>query len=158
MKRLVGIAFLVAACSGTVGGPAQTAGPSASAAAASTTWEEFQDHVEGSAHEAVSIVSVFETGLDPSNVEAQVLKLQTWVDSETKWLDAHSADPCYAGTYTPWSTHVTVFGQMAKLYREGIAEHDLVKIHQANDVKHQADAELQKVVDSIPISKAACSA
>ena len=145
------------ACGGTAGLPAQTAGPTASGGAASTRWEEFQDHLRDSSHEGASIASGFESGLDPSTVEAQVLKLQTWVDIETTWLDAHSPDPCYAGTYAPWSRHVTVFGQMAKLYREGITEHDLAKIHQANEAKSRAAAELQKVLDSDPISKAACT-
>lgn len=162
MRLVVAVIFLVAACGGTADRPTQSAGTEAPvnteapASSASTTWEEFQDHVHDSAHEAASIASGL-GGVDPSTLEPQILKLQTWVESETKWLDAHSADPCYAGTYTPWSRSVTFYGQTASLYREAIAERDVTKIRQANEAKGQGDKELQKVVDSIPTSETACA-
>ena len=89
-------------------------------------------------------------------LDANALKLQRWADGETEWLDAHPSDACYAGSHASWTRHVALFGQIATLVREGIAERDMAKVDQAVEVGREDDAEMQKMIDSVPISDDAC--
>ncbi len=51
---------------------------------------------------------------------------------------------------------MALFGQIATLVREGIAERDMAKVDQAVEVGREDDAEMQKMIDSVPISDDAC--
>ena len=121
--------------------------------------QEFFNHVAEALREADSIITDMRKEVDASDFDtavAQALKLVQWADSEAEWLEAHPSDPCYAETHASCSNLVTLYGQAAKLWREAVARGGESKLSQANETMTQGAAAMDKMVDSYPISAAAC--
>ena len=159
MRLVVAIIFVVAACGGTASGPTQIADTPAPVSSAPTMLQEFFSHVAERLREADSIITDWSKEFDAFDLDAadaQALKLMQWADSETEWLDAHPSDPCYAETHASFSNLVTLYGQAAKLWREAVAGGGESKLGQANETMTQGAVAMDKMVDSYPISAAAC--
>ena len=160
MRLVVAIIFVVAACGGTADRATQTADTPAPVSSARTMLQEFFIRVADGLREADSIVTDWRKEFDASDLDAaaaQALRLTQWADSETEWLDAHPSDPCYAETHASYSNLVTLYGQAAKLWREAVSGGGESKLGQANETMTQGAAAMDKMVDSYPISAAACA-